>query len=420
VSKVKCGIVETCRSLDKDSHYDPNCVKVKILERVLKEHVHPVFEYFKNKTIVTGISKTNLEGDIVSPVFIGGGTSATRKLVVPLAFTVRGYDETRQTYVIAPFNIGKIIAESGIKAPHTVNYVGDIKKILAWYLPRGVIYPFAIIRFFKLLYVSGGKNKLKNTLMSLYSVYGRLLNNTISTLKVPKEPSIPCRAINRYYVVYRRQRTFTATVITPKLLREICSAGGDGIIIDQNVSYLEVDNEDIAYYYAAILNYMIYKVKALNLGGFVRDQFGRPLQAIAESGLEWLGLNWQKDVADLSKRVSGEARNIALKSLNLSVELPLFELIDHGRDEDIKEKLGVDVEVVLNELVKESKVFGQIIEIVDQNIQEDILKSALKKYVVESKSQAGTTGSGSTKKTKSRESSKRTPASSSLERWTNK
>jgi len=418
MSEVRCGVIETCVGLDKDSHYDPNCIKVKILEYTLKDHVQPVLDYFKNRAILVGVSKANLEGDMVSPVFIGGGTEATQKPVVPLAFTLHGYDETRQKYVIAPFNIREIAAKAGIGVHH-VNYIGDLTKVFAWYLTRGVIYPFAIIRFFKLLYVPRDKNKLRRILMSLYSVYNQLLNNTISTLKVPDEPSISCKTADKYYVVYRCQRTFASAVLTPKLLKELCSAGGSGIIVDHHVSYLEVDDEDIAYYYAAILNYMIYKVKLLRLGSFVRDQFGRPLQAIVESGLEWWGLKWQKEVAELSKSVSRESRSIALKRLDLPVELPQFELIDRGRDEEIKEKLSVNVAVVLKELLKESEAFRRIIEIVDQNVQEDDLKNALKKYVVESKDRASAR-SDSIGKIGGRKSSKRTSASSSLERWLKK
>ena len=390
MSKVICGVIKTCESLDKDSHLKPRSIEIKLLKETLENHIQPVMEYFETSDfIVKGVNKTSLEGSLVSPTFIGGATSSTRKLVIPLVFTILGYDKSRGIYVIAPYAMKEIAKNINYSGPLNIKYEGDITKFLSWYLSRGVIYPFTVVRFFKLLYHPGGMEKLKELLRLLYGIFDVLLKDTLSTLKVPSKPNISCNSeTNKYYVVYRRMRTFASFVLDTLLLKSICSLG-NGLIIDQNVSYLEIDNEDIAYYYSAILNYMVYKVKTLNLGSFVRDQFGRPLKALKEAGLEWEELSWQKEVAKLSKIIHSQAREITLEVLGIQKNTPIYELIDYGRDEDIKKKLGVRVDKVLTELIQRNNNLKKIIEIIDGNVERNALIKALRRNVIEVKTPDG-------------------------------
>jgi len=413
VSKVSCGIVKFHKRFGKDSHLEPTYIDIEYSQSY-KDYIQPVMEYFGSSSIIAGIDKAYLEGTIVSPAFTGGPTTSRRKLVVPLVFTIRGFDKTSGKYIIAPYSIEEIVAKINYKGPSTIEYEGDITRFLAWFLTLSAIYPFTIVRFFKIPYHPGGKEELINLLRSLYGVFGVLLENTLSTLK-PLKIDIPCNRADKYYVVYRCQRAFASSVLDPTLLRELCPLG-NGLIIDHHVSYLETNNEDVAYYYSAILNYMIYKVKTNNLGAFEHNQFGRPLKAIREAGLEWKALEWQKEIAKLSKCVHREARDIVLKVLGIQY-MPPYELIDCGRDEDIKKKLGERVEDILTNLVQQSDNLKKIIETIDGNIKEEILIEALRKNVIKVKDVKQSREKQDANIRRSRKKGSELKSSTSLEKW---
>ena len=103
---------------------------------------------------------------------------------------------------------------------------------------------------------------------------------------------------NKYYAVYRCDRAFTLSICKPV----------DNLIIDSHTSCIECRDEDAAYYYVAVLNYLAYTV--VNTGrAFIRHQFARPLLAAYTAGLSWNDIDdeakWK--IVNLSKRLHKKA-----------------------------------------------------------------------------------------------------------------
>ncbi|MCX8196423.1 MAG: hypothetical protein N3F67_05045 [Acidilobaceae archaeon] len=98
-----------------------------------------------------------------------------------------------------------------------------------------------------------------------------------------------------HYVVYRGNRVFTACV--PEDLSKSVSAF--------NTGYIECRNAKQAYYYAAILNYMAYKVISEGRE-FMRDHYARPSLAIVAAKLTWKDLpsELRDEIARLSHELS--------------------------------------------------------------------------------------------------------------------
>ena len=398
MSGVYCGAIRLRRELGEDDHFREDVVEVELSQQTFEEYVEPVREYFEyskrssareggprssgrgRKPALKGVDEVHKEGDLISPAFSGERQESRETVVIPLAFNVVGYDETRGKYLLRPFGAGRIAGSLGYRGQLEVEYLGSLKEAAAWYVPRGVIYPFALVRLFKVLYSGDLEGLLRRTFGRSY--LEKPLSNTLSKLKAPKRPTIPCdgAAGGRYYVLYRRMRTFASAVLSPSLVGELCSHLG-GIIIDQNVAYLVTGDEGAAYYYSAVLNYMAYKAAALRLGPFVRDQFGRPVKALAEAGLEWGGEGWQAEVSRLSRSAHGRARAAALKALGLPADTKLYELVDAGRDEQVKGSLGEPSRAVLASLPKEVEEFEEIVKLIDSNVDQGALREALENVV---------------------------------------
>jgi len=124
----------------------------------------------------------------------------------------------------------------------------------------GEINPFRINRYLNIILSERGEDTLKKFLeeslklnerrvsVKTYDRIGKLIEEL-------KQPGI-IRPLtrNRFYVVYRRVRAFTAATIRPM---------SDDIIVKDEVVYIETRSEDVAYYYTAILNYLAFKVVEL-------------------------------------------------------------------------------------------------------------------------------------------------------------
>ena len=100
----------------------------------------------------------------------------------------------------------------------------------------------------------------------------------------------------KWYVVYRGQRTFAAAAMK----------GKKNTVIESHLTYMEVLDETIAYYYAAVLNYLVSKTQK----GFIRNQFARPLYAILKAQLQWEGEEWQKVVTQFSKDLHNKVKDV--------------------------------------------------------------------------------------------------------------
>lgn len=382
MSRIICGYVKLLKRLEKDSKLEAGSVYVELLRTTLRDHVSQVMEYFEQGSVsLEGVVSTRLEGSEVSPIFTGGRSLAIKPMI-PLAFTI--IDHNDDSYIISPLDPKR--SRDGLERNQKIlSRVPRrmIRNYMSWYLARGSIYPFALTRLFKILFCDGGVKATQDLLKHIYDSAGEAVANTLRILKVPPRPSIDCdKHRNIYLVVYRCTRAFVSAVMKPDVIKDLCEYG-NGLIIDHHVSYMITDDRDAAYYYSALLNYMVYKIIELRLGTFIRDQFGRPLKAIKELGLEWRRRGWQLDVARISAMIHEHVREAVLRDLGLPEHMPLYELVDYGRDEDVKRSLGARATRVLRNMVRLGFGFENIVRIIDGETEPGDLVKVLKRNVVE-------------------------------------
>jgi nucleoside-triphosphatase THEP1 len=170
---------------------------------------------------------------------------------------------------------------------------------------RGEINPFRLRRYLNIILSRSGDEKLKGFLREALDLNFReisadtakKISALINELRQPSE--ITTLKTGKYYVAYRGKRSFTALAFKPI---------EDNVIVKDEVGYIECESEGIAYYYAAILNYLAYKVVALERT-FIRDQYGRPPLAIYVAGLSWKNVSEETRgrVMELSKRLHEKA-----------------------------------------------------------------------------------------------------------------
>lgn len=347
---------------------DLSSISIEIHGVSFEDSVSSVLEYMARSRGISleGASRVNLEGSLVSPEFIGG-----KRLLVPLTFTIlsRGDD-----YIdLAPIGYDDIEKRSGLRILSRIPF-DLIRGGFSLLLTRSSIYPFALARLFKILYRG---SETRDLVRRIYGDLGPILSETLARIKIPLRPSI-YRAIEQYVVIYKCQRSFAASVIEPATIEKILGNGVSGVIMDHHVSSIYTKNMDIAYYYAGVLNYMAYKVLKLELGGFARDQFGRPLLALKEAGLEWRDSGWQHEVSAISQKIHGMRREI-LRLSGLG-DLELFEIIDQGADNKIIKTMRRRTSDMLG-LVE--RYIEEIASIIDMRIDIKNLSRALKKYVIE-------------------------------------
>lgn len=162
--------------------------------------------------------------------------------------------------------------------------------------------PFKLARTLPVLLSEGGLQPLREFLHHAleYNKHSIKLEDEEKIRRLLEEIAHPGRLElmkpESYYVVYRASRVFTSLVVKP---------ASRNLVLHSTVASIECREEDKAYYYAAVLNYLAYK--AITEGrSFIRTQFARPLLAVALSGLSWSSVN--KDtrmrIAELSRELS--------------------------------------------------------------------------------------------------------------------
>ena len=168
----------------------------------------------------------------------------------------------------------------------------------------GEINPFRINRLLDVILSEQGEAMLKKFLeealeLNVRSISAETIVKVRKLIGELRQPSV-LKPLSRdkYYVVYRPKRAFTASLYVPT---------EDNVVLT-HMSYVETRSEDVAYYYAAILNYLAYTV--LRSGRtFNRDQFARSLLAIYIAGLSWNNMDEETRgrIVELSKRLHEKA-----------------------------------------------------------------------------------------------------------------
>lgn len=157
----------------------------------------------------------------------------------------------------------------------------------------------------------------------------------------------------KYYVVYRCDRAFTALAYKPMT---------DNVIVHSNAAYAECKYEELAYYYAALLNYLAYKV-IQSERAFIRHQWARPLLSIYMAGLAWRDVDeaTRNRIIELSRILHEKApdkeypnQRVALK--DIAAKYPEFKelvkLLDFKVD---KERLEDALNIVSGKGVEEEE-----------------------------------------------------------------
>lgn len=167
------------------------------------------------------------------------------------------------------------------------------------------IFPFYFNSVFNVLLSSKGKDELREfleerILEDVSNEDEEKVRTLIEEFVQPQEPKLV--ESGKYYVIYRRIRTFASFVLTPKDIRTFSDHMKHGIVIYDACSYITLQDQQRAYYYSAVLNYLAFKVIQKG-GAFERNQYLRPLIAVLNAGLEWKNKKWQVKVARLGKRL---------------------------------------------------------------------------------------------------------------------
>jgi|GEM_PF-452991 len=333
----------------------------------LQEEAEKIKEYLKfssEKKIPNGVTYLGKRGASIAPLY---GVSGKKGEIerAGLMISIISEDPSRGEYLFKLANVEKTFRALEI----------DLSEKIAWFVDRPLIYPFSLIRILKALY-SPEKSEIQEFLEDLSQeadgISRKKINETTQKVKIPPKPTV-----NELesLVVYRCMRSFVAAVISSKELEKVVIQAP--LILTDHVSYLKTQSTEIAYYYAAVLNYMAHKIQKLKLG-FVRDQFARPIMALMNAGLEWKDEEWQGKVAELSKTLHEKVRPIALKTLKLPANLKLYEIVDGGMDLEVKEKItGVNVSKVMK-AIENLDEFKELVKVIEEHIDDDIFLEAIK------------------------------------------
>jgi len=224
----------------------------------------------------------------------------------------------------------------------------------------GEINPFRINKYLNIILSERGENSLKKFLGEALILNERNISvetrnkvrKLINELRQPTvEKGKKKKTLNtdKYYVVYRCDRAFTSSICKP----------ADNIIIHSNASYVECRDENVAYYYVAVLNYLAYTVVSTGRT-FVRHQLARPLLVIYIAGLSWNSMDdkIKERIAALSKRLHEKApskeyanQKVALKEI---AQLPEFkEIVETLNSKVNRESLEEALKMVSGKGVEE-------------------------------------------------------------------
>jgi len=316
-------------------------LEIKAFEREYEDHMRPGLLYFTENidrlAYELNVDKIYPMGEYIVGLYGGEEKSGEEKYAgivlenysfedAIFRFRLSGIDKT----LIAPKDLLK---RYGIKIFKLI-YMGEMN-------------PFRLRRFLDVILSTYGSDSLKKFLSETLKINERDISTHIyrrveKLIEEVRQPStVKPLDMNKFYVVYRRSRIFSSTTVQPFT---------NDVIIDQHASYVETKDEDKAYYYSAVLNYLAYKVIEFEWT-FLRSQFARPLFAVHLSGLSW-------------RDVDEETR---LKVVKLSRRLH-----DKASDKEYNNQ-----KIAFNDLLLMQE-FRELIKSLDQTVEKERLESSLR------------------------------------------
>jgi len=324
-------------------------LEVKPYNKSYEDYVKPGLLYF---TEDLSILARELNVDRIAPagLFIGGiyGGEEKKGEEMYAGLILTEYHLDKAVFKFKLYNTTGILA---VPTSYLDKYHVKVYKMI--YV--GEINPFRIIRYLDIILSQRGDNALRKFLEEALKLNERYISREdhkrikklIDELQQPS--TITTLNTNKYYVVYRRDRAFTASVFKPP---------DDNFIVKVEVGYIECSNELIAYYYAAVLNYLAFKVIEAKRS-FIRHQYARPILVIYVAGLSWnnVGDEVRRRVVELSRELHRKAPNreysnqrVALRDI---AQLPEFRELVNILDSNVdKEALEVALDMVSGKGVK--------------------------------------------------------------------
>jgi hypothetical protein len=288
-------------------------------------------------------------GDYIRGLF-GGMKKKGAKKYAGLVFDVLSEDSTTRQYSIKLMG-----TNSQIRIPEF--FLHPYWKKLVY---MGQIFPFYIQSLYNVLLSSTGQDDLKAFMSShiLESVASEDKFKVKTLLEEVKQPEkLKILQPKKYYTIYRRSRAFASFVLTPEDIEKYSEDMKCSIALYDDCSYVVSEDNLRAYYYSALLNFLVWKVITEN-GAFVRHQYLRPLMTIQRSKLEWRNEEWQSKIAELCQLLHKEAPNYYAGFL----------------------KRGIRVEAaikILQDATNAREPFKEIIELVSANVDKEKLNSAI-------------------------------------------
>ncbi len=226
-----------------------------------------------------------------------------------------------------------------------------------------MIYGALVLPFYlepiPIFYAREGKEKtievLENIIGSVYNESDRKkVGNLIPLVKKIGREKPTETDPDKWYVIYRDNRYFLSSVSTGRF------------IMHQTGIFIECSSKEQAYYYCGVLNYLVEKVKS----GFLRHNFGRPLQAIIEAGLVWKGEEFQKNVAQLSQRLHERAKKIYVDFVSKWKESRKAGNPIQLRAEDLLYTLKSDEQA--------GSLFDELVDIIDKHTDQEKIEHAVR------------------------------------------
>lgn len=324
----------------KSLHLTQNLLEIKQLDTTYDDYIKPSVVYFTEdvKLLTEKLDVINvLRQGLYIRGLLGGEKHKEKQEYAGLV--LEDYKEDNGEF---EFKLSKTENPLRVPTEWLKQYSVNIYKMI--YV--GEIYPFYVYRILPVI-LAKDEDSLRGFLERAIDANKDKLSSSdiekirtlISELKQPSRPKTLSE--NSYYVVYRCDRAFVATMIKPE----------DGMIIESHVSALECPSKEKALYYTAVLNYLAYKVIENGLR-FGRHQFARPAQAIITAGLEWENVNGdiRKKIVELCENLIGEVEK--------------REFYNKGK--------------ALRYLAEHYSEFKEIIKLLDETVDNDRLKEALK------------------------------------------
>lgn len=310
-------------------------LEIKKYSKSYEEYVKQGLTYFTEDPIKLakglGVEKVYREG-LSIPLIKGGELKKKKK---DAGLILADYSESGPWFKFRLYNTSDyfIVPKEYLEA-----YGIDIYQILY----MGEIYPFYLTNLLNVLLSKRGIKYLIEFLETTLELHkGKISIDTynkvqglISKLAQIKQFSIVTLDPNKFYTIYRRDRVFTALTYKPN---------SNNVIASLWVSYIETNDENKAYYYAAVLNYLAYIIKKNGLE-FDKHQYAKPLAVIDLVGLAWNEVDdsTRNRVVELSKllhrtlpRVKYQRKDIALLKVAANPQFQeLVKILDSIVDKD--------------------------------------------------------------------------------------